>query len=301
METPVCPDCGHRSLRLGPIPATPLFAGVIHENAIPGGALWRCIECRLAFRFPRLSKEALDGMYVNGEELNWAAPTGQRRDWTYARQLIQQHTIGQAKILDVGCFDGRFLAPLTGQHQCKGIEIHPEASARAKLAGVEIVGRDFLEIDSKYDFITAFDVIEHMTSPLEFVEKCKDSLNPGGYLLVSTGNLDSPSFQLLGSRYWYCTIAEHISFVSPAWFKKIGKSNGLAVDLIYLFAHNQKGLRGRMRQTLLNLLYWAFPRAFAASRKAGAGGIKISDPALVNHPPTWDTAQDHFLVLMRKT
>src|SRR5579884_3834253 len=120
---PLCPDCGEAARFLGPIPATDVFAGNVLQKLLPSGSLYRCIQCGLGFRWPRVTKENLDGLYVQGGDTTWTASVNRRRDWRLAHEWLTSNVPSGAAVLDVGCFDGGFLESLTRNYRCFGIEI----------------------------------------------------------------------------------------------------------------------------------------------------------------------------------
>lgn len=299
--SPLCPDCAGSTKLIGSIPATDVFAGRMLERPLSGGFMYRCRQCSLGFRWPRLSKDELDTLYLQGNELTWTTPADSRRDWCMAHDWIKEMLPAESRVLDVGCFDGGFLEPLVGSYRCCGIEIHRAARNRAEQKGIEVIGSDFSAVAGSFDCITAFDVIEHVDRPKSFLNDCLAAIRPGGWALISTGNLDARTFQWMGSRYWYCTIAEHISFVSPAWFSGLADALGCRVVKQATFAHGRASRSGRIREVANNVLYRTMPSGFRALRKLGMGGKKVrSHPELVNHPPGWGSARDHFMVLVQK-
>lgn len=300
-ESVKCPDCGHSAIVIGAIPDTDLFAGKRLKNPLPGGSLWRCNSCSLGFRYPQQAKENLDTLYANGHNWGWNSPPISRYDWNTAHTWIKSLFKPGSALLDIGCFDGGFLASLQDQYDCYGIEIHPVARERAEQKGIKLWAADFSDLSGQFDLITAFDVIEHMHSPAAFLRMASSSIRPGGMLLLSTGNLDSRTFQLLGSRYWYCTIAEHISFISPLWILNSPAGQEFKVIRQEFFAHKSLGRLQKLRQSFLNISYRFLPSVFRRIRKLGFGGvIAIDHPQLADHPPDWSAAQDHFIVLLQK-
>ena len=296
-----CPDCDNEVLPIGSIPATNVFAGRTLGGVLAGGILYRCHQCSLGFRWPRLSKDALDNLYTQGSDTAWSASTQSRRDWYMAHSWLEQCLAPLSEILDIGCFDGGFLEPLLPTHHCYGVEINASARNRAQQKGIEIIGSDFSALTGRFDCVTAFDVIEHVEQPKSFLAACLAAVRPGGSVLISTGNLDALTFRLMGSRYWYCAIAEHISFVSPAWF------SGLAGPLNYRItkqthvAHGSTSFLSQIRHATFNLLYRVMPSAFHTLRKIRMGHKTASIyPELADYPPNWGSAQDHFVILLTK-
>lgn len=301
---PVCPGCDSVSVwNLGEIPTAINFAGRNLANPIPGGCLWRCGTCYLAFRWPRGTKAELDELYVGGATDSWESSEKDRRDWQIAAEWLRQELPENASILDIGCFDGGFLAGLSGRYRRYGIEIHSGARARAEVNGISIVGRDFADSALPADFVdcvTAFDVIEHVHHPADFLERCARIVRPGGLVILSSGNTDALSFRFMGAAYWYCAIAEHLSFISPRWIEYAVKPSGLMLKKQMSFSHRANTARF-LPELCKNIVYRYLPRLFARLRRAGFGK-KPADkhPELAAYPPLWTASTDHFIALLQK-
>ncbi len=99
--------------------------------------------------------------------------------------------IGGSSILEIGCSNGQILGHLRDRGwEVNGVEISHLACF---LAPYEIRKRIFfgdlldLKIDRTYDVIMGLDVFEHL-NPFkipEYIRKCADRLNPGGYLYAN--------------------------------------------------------------------------------------------------------------------
>ena len=66
---------------------------------------------------------------------------------------------------------------------------------------------------SKFDVITAIDIIEHVENPWSFLRSCKKSLSDNGIIIVSTPNMDSSRARL------ECLINGYSSDFSPEQIK----------------------------------------------------------------------------------
>lgn len=300
-----CPDCGSKNIQLvGRIPATNVFAGRRFSTPFWGGFLYRCQKCYLGFRWPRMSKDRLAQLYIEGHEHNWAAPPELRRDWSIARGWIGAEHPTTAQVLDIGCFNGGFLDLLGGNYNKYGIEIHPMAKKRLASRGINFFGANVDSLNDArqtFDCITAFDIIEHIESPRNFLSLCLKALKPVGHILISTGNLDAPTFRFMGSRYWYCTIAEHISFISPKWCHRVAEEMGLHVTRFTRFSHGKTSLALRMKDPLKNTLYKLMPHFFDKLRKQRRCNRDAKEPPeLESHALEWRSASDHFMVLISR-
>ena len=251
-----------------------------------------------------MSKDRLAQLYIQGNEHNWAVPPELRRDWSIARGWISAVHPSTAQVLDIGCFNGGFLDLLGGNYQKYGIEIHPIAKKSLATRGINLFGTDIDALNDarqNFDCITAFDIIEHIESPKNFLSQCLKALTPVGHILISTGNLDAPTFRFMGSHYWYCTIAEHISFISPVWCRQVAEEMGLHVTQFKTFAHGSTSLESRIKEPMKNTFYKLMPHFFAHLRKHGWGKKDAKKyPELADHPPVWGSASDHFIVLISR-
>lgn len=299
-----CPSCGNDHVHcLGPIPGSNSFAGRQLDKVLLGGKLWRCTGCHLVFRYPRLAQETLDELYRQGHSESWSEQAENRADWLLAKGILAEHP-DIKRVLDVGCFDGRLLDSLGPRYEKLGIEIHAEAARRAELRNVKVIGRDFNELrihQDSVDAVLAMDVIEHTEDPLEFLAKLAEVVKPGGLILVGTGNSDAPSWRFMGSAYWYCHIAEHISFINPRWADHAARNLGLEKVALQPFSHGDGQLSRRVREAALNILYRLSPALFAWLRGLGAGNIDVARfKELRKVPPYWLGATDHVLFVFRK-
>lgn len=302
----VCPSCEADNVRhIGPIPPSRTFAGRVLETELAGGNLWQCGNCHLCFRHPTPSGEELNKLYQSGSADSWSAPVEQRSDWRLIREWLKAQR-GIKRVMDVGCFDGRLLEFLGRDYAWLGVEIHEEAARRARARGVAVVSSDFAklsELNTDVDVALAVDVIEHSLDPKMFLASLAACVRPGGYIVVTTGNTEAPSWRLMGSRYWYCHIAEHMSFINPSWAESVAPQLGLGVEYLRLFSHaeGRASLKQWTYETAANLVLRFAPRLFALLRRIGAGGIDLNRyPGLTFAPPYWMSAKDHMLVVFRK-
>ncbi len=300
-----CVSCGSEQITcLGELAASIRFAGRTLATPLPGGALYACRRCHLAFRFPLLPQDQLDELYRQGDPALWQYVPEKRPDWHTARAYLQAHHQG-GDVLDVGCFDGAFLAYLGPAWQRFGVEIHEAAARQAAQRGVRLVGRDIAQIgqiERRFDAVTAFDVIEHVADPRRLLEAMAALVRPGGVVILSSGNRQARAWQFMGSRYWYCNLPEHLAFIGETWCR--GAAEGLGLNLVRLepFSHEDRQTLGRRASDVLkNAFYRFWPGLFGALRKMGLGepGLRRRE-ALKRFPPMWMTARDHLVAIFQK-
>jgi SAM-dependent methyltransferase len=219
-------------------------------------------------------------------------------DWQIATAIIHKQE-GVSSVLDVGCFDGRFLDHLGNGYDRAGIEVHPLAAEYAAAKGIQIVGHDFSDLDTlatPFDVVVALDVIEHVGNPRIFLESLAKATRPGGLIIVSTGNTAALSWRLMGGMYWYCSIAEHISFINTHWCKRTAEGLGLAIDDLRTFSHEPAKMPDAFIQATANLFYRCLPGLAYKLRYFYARCKGNTCRPSYRTPPHWRSAEDHLLV-----
>jgi 2-polyprenyl-3-methyl-5-hydroxy-6-metoxy-1,4-benzoquinol methylase len=118
--------------------------------------------------------------------------------------------------LDVACGVGQMLYFLkqSDYKRLTGIDIsHEQVVASKKIWPnvLETNAIDFLKLyENKFDLITGFDIIEHLTKNeiFDFLEGLFRSLKPGGTLILQTPNAESP----FGTMIRYGDLTHEIAF-----------------------------------------------------------------------------------------
>jgi SAM-dependent methyltransferase len=246
----------------------------------------------------------LDDLYRDGSPEAWQYEPGDRSDWSLSWQIARALPPGRA--LDVGCFDGSFLAGLPEGWTRFGIEPNPAAADRARRHDVTVLAETFDEIHAReterFDLITAFDLVEHLPVPNELFAFAAATLNPGGLLIIGTGDTDAPSWRLMRAEYWYCAIPEHLSFINERWIRHAAENTGLSVDRLERYTHQPRAsVARRTFEVAANLAHRLSPRITGVLRSAGFGGMDVrADANLKQFPPLWMSARDHILAVLRK-
>jgi len=136
----------------------------------------------------------------------------------------------EMETLDVGCSSGALLrvAGDLGFSVC-GVEPATAAATTARTLGFEVFDgllEETAYADNRFDLVTLFEVIEHLTEPADLLLEIRRILKPGGILLVGTGNGASWTAQVLGAKWEYFDISlhgGHISFFNPASLRLLAK------------------------------------------------------------------------------
>jgi 2-polyprenyl-3-methyl-5-hydroxy-6-metoxy-1,4-benzoquinol methylase len=73
---------------------------------------------------------------------------------------------------------------------------------------------ELAELSHLVDVVAAFEVIEHVFSPYDFLAKCLDLLNPGGFLFLSCPSVRGFDVQILGKASGVFQ-HEHLNYFHP--------------------------------------------------------------------------------------
>jgi SAM-dependent methyltransferase len=127
-------------------------------------------------------------LYQQLEKFEWYYMK-EKWEFTMALNLINQ----QSKILEVGAGGGYFLRlAVKKNHIVHGIELNPKRIANMRSLGFEIKELTMDKLKEKtneqYNVICAFQVLEHISNPLEFISDMICLLNPGGKIILSVPN-----------------------------------------------------------------------------------------------------------------
>ena len=138
--------------------------------------------------------------------------------------------------LDFGCGAGGFLKYLRERETLAGRPLaltgHDVGSYAALLQmqdNFRILDLDGLsrEADARFDIISMIEVIEHLPHPGLAMALIARLLKPGGLLLLTTGNLDSPVARRHGIHYRYCAPEIHVSLFNPRALASLYRRHGL--------------------------------------------------------------------------
>ena len=151
-----------------------------------------CNQCNLRFSEPM--KEGGKEFY-HSRSYQVKSP---EKDWRYKLLFSLVNIDKSQKVLDIGCGRGDFLL-LVKEKGAKlfGIDIDKEAiilaKNRLKVTEIKVLSWDNLGEDGMwkgFDLITSFDILEHVSSPIRFLNTVKTILNPGGLICITVPRWD---------------------------------------------------------------------------------------------------------------
>ncbi len=137
------------------------------------------------------------------------------------------------KLLEIGSAYGYFLDEAKEYFDCYGIEINQEGVETSNKRGLKVFQGELtdsiLEKTGKVDVVVMLDVIEHLTDPLTVVKKLYENMNPGGIILIVTGNHDSILSTMMGDKWRLMTPPQHTFFFSTKTLKALVTKAGFEI------------------------------------------------------------------------
>jgi SAM-dependent methyltransferase len=211
LEPVLCCICGHED-------AAPIGVGEDFEYRTSNDTYLAvcCRECGLVYLRLRPAASELPRIYpptyhaFDFSPERFGLPFLVRRRLEARRLLRWCRGLGaDARILDVGCGDGFHLA-LSRDYgmpgwRLEGVDASPRAVAAARARGLTVHEGTIQEVElpkADYDLILLIATVEHVEDPPGLLRSVQALLRPGGRVVIVTDNTDSPSFRLLGKRYW---------------------------------------------------------------------------------------------------
>ncbi|MEZ4752911.1 MAG: class I SAM-dependent methyltransferase [Bdellovibrionota bacterium] len=173
---------------------------------------YQCDECTLVYVNPRLCDEHTEALYREGRCMyqlkNFYLPTAEyRKENLYKRKLGEIETKkAKGTLLDFGSSTGYFLQTAQeGGWDAYGVELNPVgvAWAREKLGLTNVFNKYLAECgfdQNKFDVITMWDVLEHLTDPYPILLELHEYLKDDGLIVIETSHYDCFETEVLGSE-----------------------------------------------------------------------------------------------------
>jgi SAM-dependent methyltransferase len=258
-----CPVCGHSgnkaSVRLGGfrivecLGCTHHYAADAMEQAVDYDAIYETLEYYEAQVREIENEQVLHSYRVHG---------------TYRYFFEQNSVVINATLLDIGCGVGRFLhAAHQAGFSVSGIDISALAirigSNHASFSMRSMTLQELAASGERYDCITSFEVLEHLSKPLEFLIAMKSILTANGSVFVTVPNWNCKMVQQALRNDWIPPV--HRNFFTKTSLAELGKRACFSSVVC------GKILSDPLPQELSGRMWWMVRRM--AGRKVMAPGL----------------------------
>jgi len=287
MRTTRCAICDREGDAAERWPATfdpeAFSARVFSARRMPDRVHYRmvtCDICGLVRSDPVAADDLLAALYASssfdyGQEVESIQATyGRALGWLQARSACRE------ALLEIGCGNGFFLeqARRQGWREVRGVEPSADAVAKAppELDGaiVQDVMRAGLFAPESFDAVCLFQVLDHISNPVELLEECLAVLRGGGHVLALNHNVSAWSARVLGERSPIVDI-EHTYLYSPTTMRRLFAKAGFADPQV----HSVRNTYSLAYLTqLVPLPAGLKSRLLPALRASAAGRIRVTVP-----------------------
>jgi SAM-dependent methyltransferase len=158
-------------------------------------------------------------------------------------RLIQH---GQGRIFDVGTGDCRHFDELRRylDLECAGIEIQPDVAAQGRARGYDVIegtleAADLADHVGKYDIVSMNHILEHVVYPHTMLERARDLLRPGGYLIGQLPTVSSWENRLFGRNWGGYHYPRHLQIPSKTGLSALLGDVGFSAVTIRSAPHIQ--------------------------------------------------------------
>jgi len=190
-------------------------ASAIERGSFAGKALKGCERCGLEWFDPSAYQRDHLDQYLDDQtspSAYYSLTTACDRDAFATRMQMLIDLTGQpsGRVLDVGCTVGTFLdAAASRGWEAVGVEPNGTAAAHARARGFAVHGgffdRALASRLGAFDAVHLSEVIEHVFDPVDLLRIVRDTLVPGGVLIVTT-----PNFGTIAARALQRKPDEHV-------------------------------------------------------------------------------------------
>lgn len=228
-----CPACGEKKTK-------PMWQR-------DGFSFVQCTHCETGYVNPRPAPELLDWHYRNSQShVLWAEriypeSEASRRAHIAAPRVTRLIEICKGQgiqaggtLLEVGAGFGTFCVEAKSRNwfsRIVAIEPTPSNAKACRERGVDVLEVQIEKAELQRgtaDVVASFEVIEHLSSPKNFVKGCADALRPGGLLVLSCPNLKGFELATLGTQS-PSVDPEHLNYFHPRSLAHLLTHCGLTV------------------------------------------------------------------------
>lgn len=203
---------------------------------------YACRSCDTIFQYPMPTPDAMaeyvDREYVSGPYAAYVRARDLKLLTFRARARQIAARARGARLLDVGCACGYFVeAALESGLDPYGLELSDVAiSAAPDVVRPRLMQGDVNHLLAQrlepFEVVTAFDIVEHVFDPIQFLASLTPLLRPGGLLVLTTPDTGHPLRRLMGSGWPMLQPLQHtVLFSRRSLAQALQKVGFMSIDL----------------------------------------------------------------------
>jgi 2-polyprenyl-3-methyl-5-hydroxy-6-metoxy-1,4-benzoquinol methylase len=234
---PVCSSSTQRPFKQSSFEIRKIRADLIKITDSEYGKTWDlslCLNCSFVFANPAPTPRFIRTLYGQVEDpLYEDEAEGRSKNFAKILSRLERICPGKGTLFDVGAATG-ILIHLARDRGWDADGIEPSAWA-VKYAqekyGLNIREGSFEETSLPANFyaaVTMVDIVEHMSRPLEALQKAFEILKPGGILCLVTPDIKSLAARITGTKWWHFRPG-HLGYFSAKSLTKLLDLTGFTV------------------------------------------------------------------------
>ncbi|MCA6437460.1 MAG: class I SAM-dependent methyltransferase [Bacteroidetes bacterium] len=226
----------------------------------------KCTKTGFRFYYP-LTVEGDNKFYVDLYSIN-KDRLYQITKWEFkeAAKMIKDGS----SVLDVGCGGGNFFEELKGKNcKCYGLDKSDYAGELLRSKGIEFTNEDIETFadknQEKFDYVTGFQILEHVKHPGEFISSMAKMLKKDGTLIIAVPN-NEPYF-LKYDKYHTLNLPPHhmgmwnkesLTNIAPHFGLKLHDFKYEGLDYIANFFTKKTGIKGAFFSGMIKFFFKLF-------------------------------------------
>ena len=205
------------------------------------GTLLKCSNCGFVTANMEISSDELNSLYsekyFKGEEyLDYIADKKFiQKNFKKRLKRVEKLHSDISNVLEIGCAYGLFAELITQMYpniNYLGIDVSADAidyaSSHFKL-NVKCVDYLKLSTDQSYSDIFMWDVIEHLPEPSKVIKKASEELKPGGFIHITTGNIDALVPRWQKQKWRLIHPPSHLHYFSKGTITRLLSESGFEI------------------------------------------------------------------------
>ncbi len=219
----------------------------------------RCNECGLVYVNPRptrgsISLAAQSGLHAGEAMVDETGARDAGKVKHYQQRLRALFDAGalarkaRARWLDIGCGFGEFLEALqlesAGALSTVGSEPNVHKATAARSRGLDVTFRELSREAPGYSFVSLLNVFSHLPDPPELLRQLAGLLDPGGQLVLQTGNWAELERVNVPDRLH---LPDHLSFASEKLVRRLLEAAGFSEIAVQRYPMFRPGILARLR------------------------------------------------------